>query len=345
VDSEKISQKLKGWFFLNRRPLPWRENPSPYEVWISEVMLQQTQVNVVIPYFQRWMACFPTIQALAEAREEKVLKLWEGLGYYSRARNLQSGAQFLTHHYGGELPSTYDELKQVKGLGPYTIGAILSFAFKQKAPAVDGNVLRVLSRYFCIEEPIDKGKTQREIKGLTEALLPDQEPWIVMEALIELGALVCKKKPQCSLCPLKENCVAYRECKTDLLPQKSKPAEITTLHRDVAIIDTGSEILMRKGESGKVMADLWEFPYFDRGVDVEKALGLPLHPVQKLPEVTHGFTRYKAFLYPTLFRAKRREIKNFSWIPYSQVGQKTLSSGHRRIFQLLKRSIIRPSLL
>jgi len=233
-------------------------------------------------------------------------------------------------------------LKEFKGLGPYTIGAILSFAFKQKAPAVDGNVLRVLSRYFCIEESIDKGKTQREIKGLTEALLPDQEPWIVMEALIELGALVCQKKPQCTLCPLRENCAAYRECKTALLPKKNQRAELTILHRVVAIVDTGSEILMRKGEKGKVMAGLWEFPYFDREVDIEKTLGLSLQKVEKLPEVTHGFTRYKAFLYPTIYQAKRSNIKNFSWIPYSQVGQKTLSSGHRRILQLLKSNELLP---
>jgi len=298
-------------------------------------MLQQTQVAVVIPYFQRWMESFPTITILAEAEEEKVIKMWEGLGYYSRARNLHKGAKYLRENYGGELPSTYDELSQVSGLGPYTIGAILSFAFKQKAPAVDGNVLRVLARYFLIEEEIDKGKTKRAIEALTLSLLPEREPWIVMEGLIELGALVCTKKPQCFRCPLKDGCSAHLQCKADLLPKKKSPAKITKLHRVVALICTGSEILMRKGEQGQVMADLWEFPYFDKGVDIEKALGLPLIPKETLSTVTHGFTRFKAMLTPQIFHTKRQEIKNFTWVPFKELKQKALSSGHRRILQQL----------
>ena len=336
MESEKLSLKLKEWFFLNRRLLPWRENPSPYKVWVSEVMLQQTQVSVVIPYFQRWMETFPTIRSLSETPIEKVIKVWEGLGYYSRVRNLHQGALYLTEHYGGELPATYDALKKVKGLGPYTIGAILSFAFKQKASAVDGNVLRVMARYYCIEESIDKSKTRKQIEELTQAFLPDREAWIVMEALIELGALICQKKPQCSTCPLKEGCSAYRECKEALLPNKRKRAETIHLHRVVAVIHTGSEVLVRKGETGKIMEDLWEFPYFDQGVDIEKALGLPLKLKQKLPQVTHGFTRYKAFLYPELFHAKRKEIEGFHWIPYKDLVNLPFSSGHRRILNGLR---------
>ncbi|NGX50990.1 MAG: Adenine DNA glycosylase [Chlamydiae bacterium] len=336
MNKQNFSQQLKEWFFLHRRLLPWRENPSPYEVWVSEVMLQQTQVSVVIPYFQRWMESFPSIRALSEAREEKVIKVWEGLGYYSRARNLHSGARYLTDNHGGELPSTYDELSRVKGLGPYTIGAILSFAFKQKAPAIDGNVLRVVARYFSIEEEVDKRRTQKKIEELTLSLLPDREPWIVMEALIELGALICQKRPSCPSCPLKEGCSAYREGRAELLPNRKKRPEIVTLHRAVALITTGRELLMRKGEAGKVMADLWEFPYFDRNVDLEKALGLSLTSLQKFPEVTHGFTRYRATLYPELFQAEHRAVKNFSWVSYKEVEKKALSSGHRRILELLK---------
>ncbi|NRA90187.1 MAG: A/G-specific adenine glycosylase, partial [Simkaniaceae bacterium] len=138
---------IRKWFFKNRRNLPWRENPSPYEVWVSEIMLQQTQVSVVVPYFERWMNIFPTIEKLAGAPLEKVIKAWEGLGYYSRARNLHEGAKYLMEENGGELPSSAAELEKVKGIGPYTVGAILSFAYKQKRAAVDGNVLRVLARY------------------------------------------------------------------------------------------------------------------------------------------------------------------------------------------------------
>ncbi|WP_194847593.1 A/G-specific adenine glycosylase [Candidatus Neptunochlamydia vexilliferae] len=341
MDLEKLShaqsfdrERLRQWFFLNRRPLPWRENPSPYEVWVSEVMLQQTQVSVVVPYFKRWMTLFPTISALAAAPLEKVIKAWEGLGYYSRARNLHEGARYLTEHHGGELPDTYEDLKNVKGLGPYTIGAILSFAFKQKAAAVDGNVFRVLARYFAIEEPIDKSFVQKEIRTLTAALLPDDEPWIIMEGLIELGALVCQKKAQCEICPLKMSCLG--RCKAALLPIKSKREKTIHLHRTVAVIHTGQELLLRKGEAGKVMADLHEFPYFDRDVNIEEALGLSLKPQRALPEVTHGFTKYKAFLYPHLYLAARKEIEGHSWVPFQEVKEMPFSSGHRRILFLLR---------
>lgn len=336
MDSAKISQELKKWFFLNRRLLPWRENPSPYEVWVSEVMLQQTQVSVVIAYFKRWMNAFPTIKALSEAPLEKVIKVWEGLGYYSRARNLHQGARYLMEHQGGELPASYDELQKVKGLGPYTIGAILSFAFKQKVPAVDGNVLRVLARYYCIEEEIDKGPTKRKIESLTQEILPEDEPWIVMEALIELGALVCKKIPQCTLCPLKASCLAFQKCKAELLPYKSKGPKTLHLHRLVAVIDTGGEVLVRKGAAGKVMADLWEFPYFERGVNVEEALGIPLEPIEKFPEVTHGFTRYKAYLYPHLYKAKKEELPSYEWVSYKELSLRPFSAGHRKILHHFK---------
>ena len=326
-------EKLRQWFFKNRRDLPWREDPSPYEVWVSEVMLQQTQVSVVVPYFKRWMTLFPTIAKLAEAPLEAVIKTWEGLGYYSRARNLHEGARYLTENHGGELPSSNGELKKVKGLGPYTIGAILSFAFKEREAAVDGNVMRVLSRFYGIDEPIDLGKVQRKVWALCEELLPEKEPWIIMEGLIELGALVCKKKASCKACPLREECVARRTSKSDLLPLKRSRAKTIHLHREVAVIHTEKALLLRKGERGKVMAGLAEFPYFEKGTSIEDALDLSLTPLCPLPKVTHGFTKYKAFLYPRLYRALHKEIKGYEWIPFEKIPMTSFSSGHRRILQ------------
>jgi A/G-specific adenine glycosylase len=327
------TEKLRQWFFKNRRALPWRENPSPYEVWVSEVMLQQTQVSVVVPYFKRWMTLFPTITKLAEAPLERVIKTWEGLGYYSRARNLHEGARYLTENHGGELPSSSGELKKVKGLGPYTIGAILSFAFKEREAAVDGNVLRVLSRYYGIDEPIDMGKVQRKVWALCEALLPEREPWIIMEGLIELGALVCKKKASCSTCPLQEECVAKRTSKADLLPLKRSRAKTILLHREVAVIHTENALLLRKGENGKVMEGLAEFPYFERGTLIKDVLDLSLTPICPLPEVAHGFTKYKAFLYPYLYRALHKEIEGYEWVSFEKIPTIPFSSGHRRILQ------------
>jgi len=328
------SERLREWFFRARRHLPWRENPSPYEVWISEVMLQQTQVAVVIPYYKKWMKTFPTVEALARAPIEKVIKLWEGLGYYSRARNLHAGACYLLEKHGGELPDTYDLLSQVKGLGPYTVGAILSFAYKQKVPAVDGNVFRVLTRYFNISDPIDQGKTQKRIWALCESLLPEKEPWIIMEALIELGALVCQKKAKCMTCPLIDSCLGKSQA--DLLPIKMKKQEIIHLHRDVAIIVTGKECLLRQGEKGKVMADLWEFPYFERGENIEETLGLNLQLLTSLEQVNHGFTKYKAYLYPHIYQTKKKTVSGYQWLSISDMEKIPFSSGHRKIFTFLR---------
>ncbi len=327
------TEKLRQWFFKNHRNLPWRENSSPYEVWVSEVMLQQTQVSVVVPYFKRWMTLFPTITKLAEAQLETVIKAWEGLGYYSRARNLHKGARYFSENHGGEIPSSSAELKKVKGLGPYTIGAILSFAFKRREVAVDGNVLRVLSRFYGIDEPIDTGKVQRKVRELCQVLLPEREPWIIMEGLIELGALVCKKKARCSSCPLQEECVANRTSKVDLLPLKKSREKTIHLHREVAVIHTESELLLRKGEKGKVMAGLAEFPYFERGTPIEDTIDLSLTPICSLSEVFHGFTKYKVFLYPYLYYTLHKEIEGYEWVPFEKISTTPFSSGHRRILQ------------
>ena len=260
---------LKNWFKSAQRDLPWRKVNDPYAVWVSEIMLQQTQVAVVKEYYLRWMARFPTIASLAEAPLEEAIKMWEGLGYYSRVRNLHEAAQFLIDNYRGKLPDTKVELMQVKGLGPYTIGAILSFAFHQKAAAVDGNTMRVLSRYYGIDEDIQKSSTLKQIWKIAEEILPEDEPWLVVEGLIELGATLCKRDPDCFFCPLRDNCLAYKQGTQRLLPKKGKKVEITFLSRQVFVIACEGALLVRKGETGKAMADLYEFPYLD----------LPIHRV------------------------------------------------------------------
>ena len=342
---------LRKWFFLFRRQLPWRENSSPYSVWISEVMLQQTQVAVVIPYFERWMRLFPTVYDLAKASREEVIKAWEGLGYYSRARNLHEGARYLVENHGGEVPKEVSALQKVKGVGPYTVGAIRSFAFKLKAAAVDGNVLRVFARLFAIKEPIDQGRTRQMIEEMVESFLPEVEPWIVMEALIELGAIVCKKKPDCLDCPLKANCLAFQQGKTEEFPKKGKKIPTTFLHRLVLIITSERGILVKRGEEGKVMADLWEFPYLEVSqpiedikrwhAKVENHLSLTLTYQESLSEVSHGFTRYKAFLYPHIWHtSKTNKLSGYEWVQKKELGRKPFSSGHRRVLTFLLRSCI-----
>ncbi len=342
------SDLLIEWFELNKRSFPWREYPTPYRVWVSEVMLQQTQAKVVIPYFERWFLAFPTIHDLAEAPLEKVIKLWEGLGYYSRARNLHEAAKKIVAEFKGEIPSDAAELAKIKGLGPYTIGAIRSFAFKQREAAVDGNVMRVLSRFMALEEPIDQLKTQKKIRSYAAEILPDKQPWMVTEGLIELGALVCKKDPDCLLCPIRQACQGRRRGLEKSLPFKLKKQTVTVLHRFVGVIECQGRLLLKKGDKGKVMSDLYEFPYLDLVESsfsekeqiscLSKSLGLPLSFCKRLPKQEHGFTRFHVHLYPILLSASELQTGPFEWIPLQHLHQYPFSSGHKRIVLSLELS-------
>lgn len=338
--------KLKNWFLSEKRDLPWRENPSAYAVWVSEVMLQQTQVSVVIPYFQNWMNHFPTIEALAKAPLEVVIKQWEGLGYYSRARNLHAGAKTVLEQFGGIFPDNPEDLTKIKGIGPYTVGAILSFAFHKKISAVDGNVQRVLSRLFLIEEDLCKNSTTKKIRGLAEDVLPDETPWIFNEALIELGALICTKKAKCSSCPLKSHCEAFKQGKVDLIPFKSKKTPTIALYRSVAALQCGERFLVKKGESGKVMQGLYEFPYFEtdeKGLStedlvkkLEETFQLKARAVCSLKEVKHTFTKYKAELSPThLIVDELKDLADYEWLNLKELMALPFSSGHRQILHSL----------
>jgi A/G-specific adenine glycosylase len=333
VIAEKSSmEKIKEWFLEHQRDLPWRDSRTPYRVWISEVMLQQTQVAVVIPYFHQWMQKFPTLRTLAEAPLEEVIKAWEGLGYYSRARNLHTAAQMVMRDFQGDLPNTAEGLDKLPGFGPYTIGAVLSFAFQQKAAAVDGNVVRVLSRFFAS----DKDCTQRKhYEALTLSLLTDIEPWVSMEGLIELGAKVCQRRPKCPECPLMEECQAYRQGKTADFPLKKKRPATIYLERQVAIIHWQDEILVRQEKERKVMAGLYEFPYALLNEKLE--LNLSLKKLKELPLVKHGFTRYDVTLYPCLYEASEKQmLEGFEWKKWHELALLPFSSGHRRILKDLK---------
>jgi len=336
-------RELNKWFLENRREFPWRVDPTPYKVWISEVMLQQTRASVVIPYFEKWMALFPEVLALADAPIERVIKTWEGLGYYSRARNLHAGAKQIVAEFRGEIPSRREELMSIRGLGPYTVGAILSFGFKKRAAAVDGNVTRVLARYFSVEENVCKQAVKRKIEGHAEAVLDKSEPWITAEALIELGATICTPKPRCEACPLEKGCLGKE--RAELLPIKNEEKKTILLKRAVIWLEVEGKVLVKKGEKGKVMADLYEFPYFEMGQDVwvlrkiEREMaglfGMQAELVEKLPRLVHTFTRYKAELYPFRFEAKRlREMEGYQWVDRNKLEELPFSSGHRRLLAL-----------
>lgn len=335
---------LHKWFKETRRPFPWRENPTPYRVWISEVMLQQTRASVVIPYFERWMELFPDPHVLARASLEEVIKAWEGLGYYGRARHVHEGARQIVDQFSGKIPQKREHLEKIKGLGPYMINAILSFAFHQRAAAVDGNVARVLVRHFLIQDDILRHAAKKKIQAIADDMLDTKKPWVTAEALIELGATQCLPKALCNSCPLNSTCLACKENRTEQFPVKSQERPVTILTRSVAVIEENNHVLVKKVAPGKVMADLYEFPYFE-GLErplpqhINAVWGLQTTFVRSLPFVQHSFTRYQAQLFPIYLRAfERKEIKDFEWVSLDDIGKLPFSSGHRRILEhFLKR--------
>lgn len=341
------AEVLKKWFKREQRDLPWRENRSPYAVWVSEMMLQQTQVAVVIPYFERWMRRFPTVQDLANASLDEVIKLWEGLGYYSRARYLHAGARQIVEKFDGVFPNSLEELQQIKGLGPYTIGAIRSFAFHQRTPAVDGNVIRVLSRYFMLHDDMSKPSGVQKVWQVAESLLPEKESWVINEALIELGATICMRNPKCQECPLRNTCKGYANGIAETLPHKSSKTKIEPLYRAVAIVEHENRVLIRRGKKGEIMSDLHEFPYFEicsDGIDkqalmrkVQQLLDCRLSWKAELPEVKHSFTRYRVKLTPMHFICVTppKHDTEFQWVELENLSQLAFSSGHRRILAML----------
>lgn len=266
IDSKQyFSTELLLWYEGAKRDLPWRRHRDPYYIWISEIMLQQTRVDTVIPYFHRFIERFPTIQALAEAPEEDVLKTWEGLGYYSRARNLQAAARQVVERHGGVIPQDKASVSALKGVGPYTTGAILSIAFGQPEPAVDGNVMRVLSRYFCIQDDIMKARTRVLMEQLAAELIPEGSASDFNQALMELGALVCMpKSPHCLTCPVMEHCQGRLEGMEESLPVKTKAKKPRQEHRWVAIVEGSGarrgKILVRRRPDSGLLARMWELP-------------------------------------------------------------------------------------
>jgi A/G-specific adenine glycosylase len=259
---QQFQNDLILWFKGNQRNLPWRQDQDPYKVWVSEIMLQQTRVDTAIPYFNRFIDKFPTIKALAEAEEGDVLKAWEGLGYYSRARNLQIAVREVHEHYHGRVPKSKEEILKLKGIGPYTSGAILSIAFGKPEPAVDGNVMRVISRVLASFDDISKHTTRKKIEAIISKIICKTDPSAFNQGLMELGALICTPtSPTCQLCPVQSHCQAFEENIQDQLPVKAKKAKPKQKKLACAFIkNANDEVLIHQRPSTGLLANLWEFP-------------------------------------------------------------------------------------
>jgi A/G-specific adenine glycosylase len=256
---------LIKWYLQNKRDLPWRKTTNPYPIWLSEIMLQQTRVAQGMPYFFAFTKEFPTVFDLANADEEKVLKLWQGLGYYSRARNLHKTAQYIANDLSGVFPNNYKDLLKLKGIGTYTAAAIASFSYNEAVPVVDGNVFRVLARYFDIESDISLPATKKEFTDLAHELMPVDNPAIFNQAIMEFGALQCvPKNPDCTICVFNESCLALQNKKVAVLPFKSKKLKVTNRFFNYLVLeDVIGNTLIQKRTAKGIWHNLYEFPLLE----------------------------------------------------------------------------------
>jgi len=261
---------LMEWYQANKRPLPWRESKNPYFIWLSEIILQQTRVEQGTPYFLRFKKHFPEISVLAYAPEDEVLKLWQGLGYYSRARNLHYAAQQVMNEFGGKFPSNYQQIIKLKGVGPYTAAAISSIAFSEAKAAVDGNVTRVISRLFGIIEPVNTGSRPKEIQLLADELLDRNAPGDFNQAIMEFGAIQCTpKKPSCESCPISSFCVAHKSGIVNNIPLKEKKIIRRSRFLHYLILSDGNDVLIQQRTGKDIWQGLFEFPMIETDEDEE----------------------------------------------------------------------------
>ena len=324
---------LLPWYDEHRRSLPWREEVSPYRTWVSEIMLQQTRVAAVIPYFQRFMAAFPTVEALAQADTEQLMKLWEGLGYYSRARNLQKAAQVVTQR--GSFPNTYEEVMALPGIGDYTAGAILSIAFGQPVPAVDGNVLRVASRLTASEDNILDTKTRSRFRALMAEVMPADRPGAFNQALMDLGATVCLSngEPLCGACPARSFCAAYAQDRQKELPVRISKTRRRTEEKTVFLLLRHDEAALRQRPDTGLLAGLWEYPHVEGTLDETGAAaqlaawGVTPHRWIKRLQFHHIFTHIRWEMTGYVVEVHGDGCDNWVWCNETQRAQRAVPSA------------------
>ncbi|WP_040280510.1 A/G-specific adenine glycosylase [Psychroserpens damuponensis] len=282
---------LTYWYSVNKRDLPWRSTKNPYHIWLSEIIMQQTQIKQGLPYYEAFVTSFPSVFDLANANEQDVLKLWQGLGYYSRARNLHASAKYICNELQGVFPTTYNDIIKLKGVGDYTASAISSICFNEAHAVVDGNVYRVLSRFFGISTPINSTPGIKEFKALATKLLDTNNPGDYNQALMEFGAIQCKpKNPNCDVCPLNASCVAVQKKQVDLLPVKLKKTKVTKKHFNfLVLISEDKKTLFEKRTSKGIWQNLYQFPLIESDTEITAA-NFENHALIKAYFKTEDFT-------------------------------------------------------
>lgn len=363
---QAFQEHLVAWFDAHRRAMPWREADAhgrrdPYHVWVSEVMLQQTRVETVIPYFYRFTDAFPTVEALAAAAQDEVLKLWEGLGYYSRARNLHTAARKVVNEHAGRVPDTEEAIRKLPGVGPYTAAAVLSLAYDRPLAVLDGNVIRVLTRTFGIEADAKASATRRALQTLADTLLPQDHPGRFNEAMMELGATVCTpRSPACPRCPLNETCAAHAESDPERFPvtAPSKPVP----HREIAVgllFDEDGRVLVQQRPEDAMLGGLWEFPggKQEEGESIEAAcrremheeLGIEVTVDAPIARVSHAYSHFTITLHAFRCTLKSgtptaEDGQPLRWASADDLEALAMPRANRKILERLRERRIQPSL-
>jgi len=350
---QSFRRRLLAWYAKHARDLPWRKSSNPYRVWVSEVMLQQTQVETVKPYFQRFMKAFPTLKKLAAAEEQQVLRLWEGLGYYRRARGLHAAAQQIVAEHGGRFPRDVATLQTLPGIGRYTAGAIVSIAFDQRAPILEANTIRLFSRLIGYREDPTKSAAQKVLWQTAEEVLPRKKIARFNQALMELGSLVCKpSNPNCDACPAAALCVTNETGAQASIPLSTKKVKFTEVSEAAVVVRKNGHVLLRQCAEDERWAGLWDFPRFaiesegplfvreELIAKVQKQTGVKIKPGNLLKTMKHGVTRYRITLdcYEASYvsgKLKRTASKKLRWCALKEMNDLPLSSTGRKLAKFI----------
>ena len=336
-------QHLLNWYDLNKRILPWRKTNDPYMIWLSEVMLQQTQVSVVIPYYNDWIEKYPTVQSVAEANLDELLKFWEGLGYYSRCRNFHQASKYVVTNFGGVVPDQYDLFISLPGVGKYIASAVMSIAYNHKYPAIDGNLKRVLSRYLRIRKISKRNlvKIENKLK-----IMINERPGDINQALMDIGSLICKPTTVfCSLCPLETSCKGTSSYDPTQYPERQKRKKIPTKHYVSGYISEGKHILIQKRPSEGLLAGLWELPVVERNKKsdsisifekyTKESLGCKIEKINKIGTIKHTYSHYKIKITLIECQPTNINVKNSKWIKIDEINNYTFSKANHKIFNTI----------
>jgi len=356
---QHFQKQLMDWYAVHRRPLPWRDTSDPYRVWVSEVMLQQTQVKTVVPYYQNFLVRFPDVCHLARANLQDVLKIWEGLGYYARARNLHKAADIIMKRHGGILPNDAKTFRELPGVGEYIASAVLSIAYGKSFAVVDGNVKRLLARLRKIDVPVNRSASNKTFKKAAERLLAEKDAGKFNQAMMELGALVCiPRTPGCSSCPVKGFCQAFRTHVVDQYPQRIKAPRTPEYHIATGVVYKGSKVLITLREPKGLLGGLWEFPggKVKKGETAEAAcareikeeINLEVQPYEHIARIRHAYTHFKIVM--DVFRCRYVAGKarlngpvDFRWIRPGEIDAYPFPGANHKFIPLIKEDHLQKS--